>query len=60
MYDQNTEKLLTQINDRLNAPQYTGWLLFGGVALSIGVGIVNIGFVLPADANAAWGHLLCQ
>ena len=47
MYDQNTEKLLTQINDRLNAPQYAGWLLFGGVALSIGVSLVNIWLALP-------------
>ena len=47
MADQNTEKLLTQINDRLNAPQYAGWLFFGGVALSIGTGLVNIVFAFP-------------
>lgn len=47
MYDQNTEKLLTQIDDRLNEPQYAGLLLFGGVALSIGAGLVDVWFALP-------------
>ncbi len=46
MDDQGTEKLLTQINARLNARQYAGWVLFGGVLLLMRASVINIRLAL--------------
>jgi hypothetical protein len=46
MNNESSEALLTQINSRLSSPQFAGWILFGGLALSISVGFVNKGFAV--------------
>lgn len=47
MNTQNPDVLLTQINNRLRSPQFAGWILFGGLTLSLLLGFFNRWFAVP-------------